>query len=64
MYTLQTGKISLTETERKSGTTIKWVDINEAISIFNTYKQYEEIDKALYGLYQRELIAIQEYMKN
>ena len=57
------GKISLTETERKSGTTIKWLNINEAISIFSTYKQYEEIDKALYGLYQRELIAIQEYMK-
>lgn len=40
----------------------KWVSINECLNIFKEYDQYFESDNMRYGIYQREYLALKEYL--
>jgi len=58
-----THKQLLTDCEKEAGLITKWVSIQKAIEIFSRNKEYEKTDKATYGLYKRELIALEEFLK-
>ena len=47
-----------TENEISKGMVPKWIDLDEMISIFAKYKDYEESDPMLFGLYRREHTAL------
>ena len=56
-------KQRLTENEIKTGLEPVWVDFDEAVRIFSTYKRYKDINEMRYGAYYREWIALTEYEK-
>lgn len=53
---------NLTEAEVACGMESRWVNINDAIKIFSSYKDYENISPERCGLYKRELTALMEYL--
>ncbi len=56
-------KTHLTDNEKKLGLTFVWMPIKEALHIFKEYELYKSSNLARFGLYHRELIAIEEYLK-
>lgn len=60
----ETNDLSLTDLEKEEDLITKWIDINEAISIFSEYELFKDINIPKYGLYRRELIALKEYINN
>lgn len=56
-------KQRLTENEIKTGLEPVWVDFDEAVRIFSTYKSYKDTNEMRYGAYYREWIALTEYEK-
>lgn len=54
---------NLTETEKKHGLEARWVDFDEAMNIFGSYKDYEGKNEIRYGAYFREYTALCEVKK-
>lgn len=54
---------ALTETEKKNALEPRWVDFEEAINIFGSYKTYEGKNEMRYGAYYREWLALSEVRK-
>lgn len=54
---------SLTKSEKEAGAIAKWISFNQAIEIFANFEKFKDIDKATFGLYKRELIALKEFLK-
>ena len=59
---INTNKVNLTESEKRAGCIIKWINIDEALNIFGNYEKYRKYDIATYGLYRREYLAIKAYL--
>lgn len=57
------GQVHLTKTERESGLTCVFVDMEQALEIFGQYTDYEKSDKMKFGLYRRELLALNAYIE-
>ena len=57
-----TGVQHLTEAEKLAGYTNAWVPLEQALEIFGKYEDYHDSDIAIYGLYRRELAALNEYV--
>ena len=56
-----TGKLNLTELEKKAGCVPEWKSFDEALEIFGKYEQYRKTDISIYGLYRREYTALREF---
>ena len=56
-----TGKVNLTEGEKKAGCVYEWRSLDEALEIFGKYEQYRKTDIPVYGLYKREYTALEEF---
>lgn len=57
------GQMRLTKAEREAGLTCVFVDIKRALEIFGQYTDYEKSDKIRFGLYRRELLALNAYIE-
>lgn len=56
------GKANLTLNEKLAGFEAVWVSLEDAIKIFSTNLEYKESFPEKYGLYYRELEALNEYL--
>lgn len=52
------GEPHLTETEKEHKAVAEWVDIDEALEIFKTYKGLAKVDEGKISLYRRELTVL------
>lgn len=41
----------------------KWFSLDECLNIFMEYNKYKKIDAMRYGMYKREHLSLNEYMK-
>jgi 8-oxo-dGTP pyrophosphatase MutT (NUDIX family) len=55
--------LHLTKEEIKAKCEPKWVDLNEALRIFESYSDYKYKDIEIYGLYKREYLTLKEYLR-
>lgn len=55
-----TGVTHFTEAEIEAGYKPVWLPIKDALAIFAEYEKYRKTDIPVYGLYKRELIALEE----
>lgn len=55
--------LKLTKAEIKAKCEPRWIDLNEALRIFESYPEYQYTNVEVYGLYQREYRAIKEYIR-
>lgn len=56
--------IKLSPREKKVGMISKWVNINEALSIFSKHQDYATTDEEKRGIYLREYAALNELVSN
>ena len=59
----QDGQQKLTDEEKENGAVVEWIDLEDAISIFATYKEYEIIEPCKYGGFYREYVALKMLIK-
>lgn len=57
-------EIKLTPREKKAGMISKWLNINEALSIFSKHQDYAAADEEKRGIYLREYTALNELLSN
>jgi 8-oxo-dGTP pyrophosphatase MutT (NUDIX family) len=60
----QAGEQQLTHEEKENGAVIEWIGLEDAISIFATYKEYEIIEPCKYGGFYREYVALEMLKKS
>ncbi len=53
----------LTAREREVGLVSRWVDIQEALSIFSAHQMFAQMDEEKRGIYLREYTALSEFVK-
>lgn len=58
-----TGKMRLTEAEKRRGVEPRWIPLREAIDLFSRHQSYAAVSEEKRGAYLREYTALQEYMK-
>ena len=54
----QNGERQLTKEEKENGAVVLWLDLEDAFSIFGTYKEYETLEPCKYGGFYREYVAL------
>lgn len=59
----ETENICLTQAEKDAHLTFLWLPVEQAIDIFSTYENYKSTNVEKFGLYRREMLALQEYRK-
>ena len=57
------GQMKLTDAEKRRGVQPEWIPLQDAIDLFSKHESYADISEEKRGSYQREYIALQEYMK-
>ncbi len=57
------GERKLTVSEEGRGLVSRWVDLDEALSIFSRYPDYASTNEEKRGIYFREYTALHEYIK-
>lgn len=60
---LKEGEQHLTDAERVRGLVPAWLPIEEAFEIFKAYPSYAATNEEKRGAYQREYMALSEYLK-
>ena len=58
-----TGHQQLTEAEQERGLVPKWIPIEEFLAIVEKHQEYVETNEEKRGAYQREYVALCEYLK-
>lgn len=56
------GQMKLTDAEKRRGVQPEWIPLREAIDIFSKHESYAEECEEKRGSYQREYLALREYM--
>ena len=56
------GQMKLTDAEKRRGVQPEWIPLREAIDIFSKHESYAEESEEKRGSYQREYLALREYM--
>ena len=51
-----------TDEEKRRGLTPEWIPLQEAIDMFSKHESYADVNEEKRGSYQREYMALQEYM--
>ncbi len=57
------GQMKLTDGEKHRGVQPEWIPLQEAIDLFSKHESYADVSEEKRGSYQREYIALQEYME-
>ena len=57
------GKIKLSKMEQEQKMEAKWFNLDECLNIFKEYNKYSEIDEMRCGMYKREYLSLNEYIK-
>lgn len=60
---IDSGKIKLSKIEQEQKMEAKWFNLDECLNIFKKYNKHKKIDVMRYGMYKREYLALNEYMK-
>lgn len=56
------GRMRLTDVEKQRGVQPEWLPLQDAIELFSKHESYADISEEKRGSYQREYIALKEYM--
>ena len=56
------GQMRLTDVEKQRGVQPEWIPLQDAIELFSKHESYADISEEKRGSYQREYIALKEYM--
>ena len=56
------GHMNHTDEEKRRGLTPEWIPLQEAIDMFSKHESYADVNEEKRGSYQREYMALQEYM--
>ena len=57
------GQMALTDEEKRRGLVPEWLPLQEAIDLFSKHESYADESEEKRGSYQREYMALSEYMK-
>ena len=57
------GRMNLTDVEKQRGVQPEWIPFQDAIDLFSKHESYAEESEEKRGSYQREYMALCEYMK-
>ncbi len=57
------GQLHLTDEEKRRGLVPEWLPLQEAIGLFSKHESYADESEEKRGSYQREYMALSEYMK-
>ncbi len=57
-----TGQIKLTDAEKRRGVQPEWIPLQDAIDLFSKHESYADVSEEKRGSYQREYMALREYM--
>ena len=58
-----TGRMNLTEAEKRRGLESRWIPLQEAVEIFSRHESYAWTSEEQRGAYLREYTALLEYLK-
>ncbi len=58
------GHMNLTEAEIRRGVQPEWIPLQDALELFSKHESYADISEEKRGSYQREYIALKEYMES
>jgi len=56
------GQMRLTDVEKERGVQPEWLPLQNAIELFSMHESYADVSEEKRGSYQREYIALKEYM--
>ena len=56
------GQMNLTDVEKRRGVQPEWIPLQDAIDLFSKHESYAEVSEEKRGSYQREYMALREYM--
>ena len=56
------GKMNLTNVEKQRGVQPEWIPLQDAIDLFSKHESYADVSEEKRGSYQREYVALKEYM--
>ncbi len=57
------GQMNLTDAEKRRGVQPEWIPLQDAIDLFSKHESYADVSEEKRGSYQREYIALCEYME-
>ena len=58
------GQMKLTDAEMRRGVQPEWIPLQDAIELFSKHESYADISEEKRGSYQREYIALKDYMNH
>ena len=58
------GQMHLTDEEKCRGLAAEWIPLKDAIDLFSKHESYAEVSEEKRGSYQREYMALSEYMND
>ena len=56
------GQMNLTDAEKRRGVHPEWIPLQDAIDLFSKHESYADVSEEKRGSYQREYMALTEYM--
>ncbi|MCR5685483.1 MAG: serine hydrolase [Lachnospiraceae bacterium] len=56
------GQMNLTDVEKQRGVQPEWIPLQDAIDLFSKHESYADVSEEKRGSYQREYMALREYM--
>ena len=56
------GQMKLTDAEKRRGVQPEWIPLQEALALFSEHESYADVSEEKRGSYQREYLALSEYM--
>lgn len=56
------GQMKLTDAEKRRGVQPEWIPLQDAIELFSKHESYASVSEEQRGAYQREYLALREYM--
>ncbi|MCR5322784.1 MAG: serine hydrolase [Lachnospiraceae bacterium] len=56
------GHMNLTDVEKRRGVQPEWIPLQDAIDLFSKHESYADVSEEKRGSYQREYMALREYM--
>ena len=57
------GQMNLTDAEKRRGVQPEWIPLQDAINLFSKHESYADVSEEKRGSYQREYMALKEYME-
>ena len=56
------GQMKLTDAEKRRGVQPEWIPLQDAVDLFSKHESYADVSEEKRGSYQREYMALKEYM--